>query len=88
MRFSQKFVSYKKVDRDTGKPYTYDDLVNGMKKDGWKGDPVDVVRQPDGKLTSMDNARIRAAREAGIDVKARIRDANEPLTPEEVKRFT
>lgn len=41
-----------------------------MRTNGWKGDPVDVVKMPDGKLTSMDNTRIAAAREAGIDVKA------------------
>ena len=51
-----------------------------MKTNGWKGDPVDVVRMPDGKLTSIDNTRITAAREAGIDVQATIRSYNEPLT--------
>ena len=47
--------------------------MKSMKSDGWKGDPVDVVRMPDGKLTSIDNTRIAAAREAGIDVKATVR---------------
>lgn len=53
-----------------------------MKNNGWKGDPVDVVKMPDGKITSMDNTRITAAREAGIDVKATIHNFNEKLTPE------
>lgn len=53
-----------------------------MKKDGWKGDPVDVIKMPDGKLTNMDNTRILAAREAGINVKAKVHDFNEKLTPE------
>ncbi|GKX61434.1 hypothetical protein SOASR032_00030 [Pragia fontium] len=66
----------------TGQKYTYDDLVASMKKDGWKGDSVDVVKMPDGKVTSMDNTRIAAAREAGIDIKATVRDFNERLTPE------
>ncbi|WP_124431037.1 hypothetical protein [Pseudomonas orientalis] len=52
-----------------------------LRTKGWKGDPVDVVKMPDGKLTSMDNTRIAAAREAGIDVKARVRGFDDPLTP-------
>ena len=36
---------------------------------------------PDGKLTSMDNTRIAAAREAGIDVKASVRGYDDPLSP-------
>lgn len=36
---------------------------------------------PDGKLTGMDNTRIAAAREAGIDVKASVRGFDDPLTP-------
>lgn len=47
-----------------------------MKKDGWKGDSVDVIKMPDGKLTNMDNTRILAEREAGISVKAKVHDFN------------
>jgi uncharacterized Zn-binding protein involved in type VI secretion len=82
IRFSQKSVSYNKVDRATGKSYTYDDLVESMRSNGWKGDPVDVIKMPDGKLTSMDNTRIAAAREAGVEVQARVRSYDEPLTLE------
>ena len=71
-----------KKDRITGEKYTYDDLVESMKRDGWKGDPVDVVRMPDGMPTSMDNTRILAAREAGVEVKANVRSFDELLTPE------
>lgn len=85
IRFSQNTVSFNKKDRITGSKYTYDDLVNSMRKDGWKGDPVDVVKMPDGKNTSIDNTRIRAAGEAGIDVKANIRKFDEPLA-EEIKQ--
>ncbi|OHV54175.1 hypothetical protein [Photorhabdus khanii] len=53
-----------------------------MKTNGWKGEPIDVVKMPDGKITSMDNTRISAAREAGIEVKATVRSFDEPLTPE------
>ncbi|MWP63298.1 hypothetical protein GQ593_13275, partial [Gilliamella sp. Pas-s25] len=43
---------------------------------------INVVKMPDGKLTSMDNTRIIAAREAGIDVRVIIRYFNDRLTPE------
>ncbi|SED00150.1 hypothetical protein SAMN04490185_2537 [Pseudomonas frederiksbergensis] len=78
--FSQNTVSFNKMDRISGTNYTYDDLVQSMKTNGWKGDPVDVVKMPDGKLTSMDNTRIAAAREAGIDVNASVRGFDDPLT--------
>jgi len=82
VRFSQNSVSYAKRDRLTGERYTYDDLVDSMRTHGWQGDPVDVVRMPDGRLTSMDNTRIAAAREAGIDVQATIRGFDEPVSPQ------
>ena len=79
IRFSQNTVSYNKSERGTGVKYTYDDLVSSMKKDGWKGEPVDVIKMPDGKMTSMDNTRINAARDAGIKVEANVRNFNDPL---------
>jgi filamentous hemagglutinin len=79
VRFSQNTVSYNKVDRISGEKYTYDDLVQSMKTGGWKGDPVDVVKMPDGAFTSMDNTRISAARDAGINVQANVRGFNDPL---------
>lgn len=81
IRFSQNTVSFNKTDRVTGTNYTYNDLVQSMRNYGWKGDPVDVVKMPDGKLTSMDNTRIIAAREAGVKVKATVRGFDDPLTP-------
>jgi len=89
IRFSQNSVSFNKVDRATGQPFTYDNLVTDMRTNGWRGDPVDVIKMPDGRLTSMDNTRITAAREAGIDVKANVHSFDEPL-PEnmvEQRRF-
>jgi filamentous hemagglutinin len=59
-----------------------------MRSNGWKGDPVDVVRMPDNRLTSIDNTRIIAARESGIDVLAKIRAFEWPLTADEIGRFT
>jgi uncharacterized protein YoxC len=88
IRFSQNTVSYNKVERGTDMKYTYDDIVTSMKTNGWKGDPVDVIKMPDGKFTSMDNTRIAAAREAGIDIKANIRNFYDKLSPAEVNRFS
>ncbi len=86
IRFSQNTVSYHRTERSTandereaGMKYTYDDLVSSMKKNGWKGDPVDVVKMPDGKMTSIDNTRISASRDAGIKVEANVRSYNDPL---------
>jgi YD repeat-containing protein len=80
IRFSQNSVSFNKVDRVTGQSYTYSDLVESMKTNGWQGDPVDVVKMSDGQLTSMDNTRIAAAREAGINVQATVRNFDGALT--------
>ena len=81
--FSQATVSFEKNERS----YNYETMVESMKAKGWNGDPVDVVIMPNGTATSMDNTRILAAREAGIDVQARVRDYNSPLTLEESRRF-
>ncbi|SDY98829.1 hypothetical protein SAMN04515617_1446, partial [Collimonas sp. OK242] len=89
IRFSQNTVSYNKTDRRSGASYTYDDLVKSMQTKGWQGDPVDVVKMPDGVATSMDNTRIAAAREAGIDVQANVHSFDEPLPADMVdqRRF-
>ena len=42
---------------------------------------------PDGAVTSMDNTRIRTARETGTPVQTRAHEHNEALTADEVKRF-
>lgn len=39
-------------------------------------------------MTSMDNTRISAAREAGIKVEANVRSYDEKLTPSEIERFS
>lgn len=58
-----------------------------MKLNGWKGDPIDVVRMANGKLTTVDNTRVLAASRAGIKVDARIHDASEILPKEYIERF-
>ncbi|WP_260444426.1 ParB/RepB/Spo0J family partition protein [Listeria cossartiae] len=65
-----------------------DEIIASMKANGWKGDPIDVVRMPDGKLTTLDNTRVAAAREAGIDVQATIRNYDDLLPQDMVARFT
>jgi hypothetical protein len=52
-----------------------------------EGDSVDVIKMPDGRLTSMDSTRISAAREAGIDVKENVRAFDTELAEDEIKRF-
>jgi hypothetical protein len=58
-----------------------------MKIGGWQGAPIDVVRMPDGFMTSIDNTRVLAARYAGIDVKTNIHDFNSSLPNNLVERF-
>lgn len=41
-----------------------------MKKNGEKGNPIDVIEIPDGIYTTIDNTRVVSAREAGINVQA------------------
>jgi hypothetical protein len=83
VRHSQKTVSFKKKRGDT--EYTYDDIKNSMQKEGWQGEPIDVVEMPDGELTSIDNTRVRAAKETNTPIKANIRKHDEPLPDDIIK---
>jgi hypothetical protein len=66
-----------------------DEIIASMKANGWKGDPIDVVRMPDGSLTTLDNTRVAAAREVGIDVQANVRSFDTPLPDQAtIDRFT
>ena len=64
------------------------DIIQSMKKNGWKGDPIDVVEMPDGIYTTIDNTRVVSAREAGINVQANVYGYNDPLPSEYIERFT
>ncbi|MEU7040450.1 DUF6531 domain-containing protein [Streptomyces varsoviensis] len=55
------------------------EIVESMSKNGWKGDPIDVVRMPDGGLTSIDNTRVLAARSTDTPIHARVRNFDDPL---------
>jgi hypothetical protein len=87
IRFSQKTVSYQKIGRKKGGDYNYDEIKESMDKDGWIGDPVDIVIMPDGTATSVDNTRIRAAKETGKDVHAVIHKADEKISRRSARRF-
>ncbi len=63
-------------------------ITDSMRSDGWVGAPIDVVRMPDGDLTTIDNTRVLAARQAGIDVSANVHGFDEPLPPDMIGRFT
>ncbi|PCS03383.1 hypothetical protein RU86_GL001817 [Lactococcus piscium] len=65
-----------------------DDIIASMRANGWKGDPIDVVRMPDGNLTTLDNTRVAAARKVGIDIQATVRNYDDLLPKDMVARFT
>lgn len=52
------------------------------------GNPMNIVRVSDGQLTAIDNTRVAAARQAGIDVQANIHGYNDPLSSDFIDRFT
>ena len=64
------------------------EIADSMKQNGWIGDPIDVVEMPDGNLTTVDNTRVVAAREAGIKVEANVHKYNDPLPEEYIERFS
>lgn len=43
-----------------------------MSNSGWKGNAIDIVKMPDGTLTSIDNTRLAAAKETLTEIKAKI----------------
>lgn len=54
-------------------------IIDSMKKHGWNGDAIDVVKMPDGKLTTIDNTRLFAAQTVGIKAKVVIHSFNEKI---------
>ena len=63
-----------------------DEISASMKRVGWKGPAIDVVLMKDNKLTSLDNTRAVAAREAGINVKANVHQFDEQISDAETRR--
>jgi YD repeat-containing protein len=86
LRFSQDSVSFAKTRGGIG--YTFDDIFNSMKVSGWRRDldNLDVVRMPDGLMTSIDNTRLLAAQQLGIEVRVNVREFGEAL-PAGMARF-
>ena len=97
--FSQTTVSFRKqrtLSDGRKVEYTYDDIKHDLYENGWpKNDSIDaVIMPPEGKLTSVDNTRLAAARELGTDKsgrpinpQVRVRRPDEKLTAEEQLRF-
>lgn len=63
-------------------------IIQSMKKNGWKGEPIDIVEMPDGKYTTIDNTRVAAARVSKIEVEANIHKYTDPLPSKYIDRFT
>lgn len=51
------------------------------------GEPIDIVKMQDGRLTSIDNTRVLAAREAEIKLQVKIRSTKEALPENMLDRF-
>jgi hypothetical protein len=76
IRFSQTSVS------------NVEEVVASMRVSGWVGESIDIIRMPDGGLTTLDNTRVLAAEEAGIDVEANVHSFDESLPDQLIARFT
>jgi hypothetical protein len=63
------------------------EIEASMRSNGWVGDAIDVVRMPDGGLTSIDNTRLLAAKRAGIDVRASTHGFADPIPESMAGRF-
>lgn len=65
------------------------EIIDSMRANGWAGSPIDVVRMPDGGLTTIDNTRVVASRHAGIDLRAVVHPFDESLPDQmQIDRFT
>lgn len=85
VRFSQSTISG--PTRLRGAELTLQDLVAAFAHDGYSSDPIQVVRMPDGRLTSLDNRRLWAAAQAGLQVIPAIaREASELLVSPKQRR--
>ncbi len=62
IRFTQRSVS-----AQTSDGIAADELATLMRESGWRGGPIHAVRWGDGSLSSLDNRRLRAALDAGLE---------------------
>jgi hypothetical protein len=65
-----------------------EELMQSMRTSGNVGAPIDVVRMHDGGLITLDNARVLAAFQSGMDVQAVVHEATESFSPQQIERFT
>lgn len=65
-----------------------DDITTSMTNDGWTRGPIHAIQMPDGKIISMDNKRLAAARKSGTEVHVVIHKFNEPLSDDLKIRFS
>ncbi|WGM22007.1 DUF6531 domain-containing protein [Paenarthrobacter sp. OM7] len=63
------------------------EIIENMRANGWKGDPIDVVRMTDGGLTTIDNTRLLAAHYSNIDVLANIHPHDAAIPGSHAVRF-
>ncbi len=63
------------------------EITKSMETNGWVGEPVDVVKMSDGQLTTVDNTRVLAANNAGINVESIIHVENETIPLNDAIRF-
>ena len=69
------YWSQKRISPFTSDGLMLDDLSQSMAQ-GWKGDPLRVYRDATGRLVSLDNRRLTAAKILGIDVPIELVDPN------------
>lgn len=62
-------------------------LTDSMRQNGWDGPPIDAVRTREG-VVAIDNTRVLAARDAGLDtIPVNVHDAADALPPNMAGRF-
>jgi hypothetical protein len=90
IRQSQQSISFAKRDDFGNVKYTLDDITRGLRDN--PADPrltIDVVRMPDGGLTTLDNSRPAVLNaQGGGKIQARIRAYDAPLSEADTFRFT
>jgi hypothetical protein len=77
IRFTQKTMNGPKFDK----------LVQSMKAKGWQGDAIDVVKMKDDLYTSLDNKRLAAAQDAGIEAKVNVHNYDDVFPEARAKQF-
>jgi RHS repeat-associated protein len=77
IRFSQKTINGPE----------FENLIVSMKTKGWQGDAIDVVKMKDNMYTSLDNKRLAAARDVGIDIKANVHNYDDVFPEARASEF-